>query len=321
MRPEALPKITLLAGGVGGAKAAEGLAFGPYAEKVSIIGNIGDDESFHGLWVSPDIDTLTYSLADMIDRQQGWGIQADGRSVLTALSRLGAETWMQLGDIDFATHIYRTQRRLQGDSPAQIATDIAQNLGVQVPILLPTDDIVQTRIETIDGWLSFQEYFVQKRCQPDVKSVHFEGAESAKAHPAACQALREADIIVIAPSNPIVSIAPILALKELRTAIVESKAKCVAISPLIGGKTVKGPADQMLRAQGYDNNSAAIAEIYQEILQGLMIDSRDAEEISALQAQGVKSIAVPTLMQTRHQKIDLMTQVIEWVETWGKDKI
>ena len=175
------PKITLLGGGVGGAKAAEGLVQSCYGDDVTIIGNIADDDQFHGLWVSPDIDTMTYSLADMSDRSQGWGIAQDGCRVLTALSHLGAECWMHLGDIDFATHIYRTQQRNQGKRPSDIARNIARALGVKTPILLPTDDIVQTRIKTPSGWMSFQEFFVKNRCQPEIEKIEFVGLEHARA--------------------------------------------------------------------------------------------------------------------------------------------
>lgn len=306
------PRITLLAGGVGGAKAAEGLASSHYRWNLSIIGNIADDQAFHGLWVSPDIDTLTYSLADLINREQGWGLRGDGNTTLRCLERLGADCWMQLGDMDFATHIYRTERRAQGDRPSEIAADIARKLGVEIPILLPTDDCVQTRIRTPDGWLSFQQYFVRERCAPEVQEVAFEGIDQARPTPEALNAIEQSELIILAPSNPVVSIGPILATPGIREAIAQSNATVVAISPLINGKTVKGPADRMLASAGVDADNGGIARLYDGLIDGLVIDHQDAHWQQPLQARGLAVALCDTLMTSASEKQALLEHTVEF---------
>ncbi|MBY4677013.1 2-phospho-L-lactate transferase [Marinobacterium arenosum] len=306
------PKITLLAGGVGGAKAAEGLASSHYRWNLQIIGNVADDQEFHGLWVSPDIDTLTYSLADLIDRQHGWGLRGDSSNTLHCLERLGAETWMQLGDMDFATHIFRTEQRRLGRRPTEIATQIAKRLGVEIPLLLPTDDRVQTRIGTDRGWLSFQEYFVRERCAPQVLEVRFDGIEQARPTAEALAAIRDAELILIAPSNPIVSIGPILATPGIRDAISRSDAYCIAISPLIGGKTVKGPADRMMSSLGYQSDLLGIAELYHGLIDALVIDRQDQPHQAALESLGLAVSVTDTLMSQPQQKQALMEHCVEF---------
>jgi len=305
-------KITLLAGGVGGAKAAEGIALSHYRWNLNIIGNIADDQEFHGLWVSPDIDTLTYSLADLIDRGNGWGLRGDSSRVLNSLQRLGNECWMQLGDMDIATHIYRTQQRRLGRRPSEIASEIAQRLGVDIPITLPTDDRVQTRIETPDGWLSFQEYFVRERCQPEVTAIRFDGAERAQATPEALAAIKDSDLIIFAPSNPLVSIAPILAIPGIREALENSAAYRIAISPLIGGKTVKGPADRMLASTGLSSDLDGIASFYRGLIDALVIDHQDSHWQDSLRQQGLAIAVTNTLMSRQEEKKQLLEETIEF---------
>ncbi|MBU2874858.1 2-phospho-L-lactate transferase [Marinobacter salexigens] len=313
-------RITLLAGGVGGAKLAEGLAAICPPENLSIIGNIADDEEFHGLWVSPDIDTLTYSLADMIDRKQGWGLADERHRVLAGLERLGCDTWMSLGDQDMATHIFRTQLRNQGVRPSAIAQTIAESLGVKAHILLPTDDPLQTRIKTEQGWLSFQEYFVRERCQPDVLDIRFKGAEESWPTPEAVQAIKNADLLLIAPSNPIVSIAPILAIPGIRQAVAETRAARVAVSPLIGGRTIKGPADRMLVASGFACNSLGVADSYAGLIDGLVIDDEDQAEREELEARGFQVLTTSTLMTCAEDKNRLAKDVLAFASTVGVEE-
>lgn len=310
-------RITLLAGGVGGAKLAEGLASICEPENLSIIGNIADDEEFHGLWVSPDIDTLTYSLADMIDRSQGWGLADERHRVLAGLERLGCDTWMSLGDQDMATHIFRTQLRNQGIRPSAIAQKIAEALGVNAHILLPTDDPLQTRIKTADGWLSFQEYFVRERCQPDVLDIRYEGAEESWPTPEAIKAIEDADLLLIAPSNPIVSIAPILAIPGIRQAVADTHAARVAVSPLIGGRTIKGPADRMLEASGFSCNSLGVADSYAGLIDGLVIDDEDQSERKELGARGLDVLTTSTLMSCAEDKARLAQEVVAFASSLG----
>tara|TARA_R110001583_G_C5616265_1_gene405829 strand:+ start:136 stop:1155 length:1020 start_codon:yes stop_codon:yes gene_type:complete len=305
-------KITVLAGGVGGAKMAEGLAFSRYGEQLSIIGNVADDQQFHGLWVSPDIDTLTYTLADLIDRDKGWGLNGESNHTLDALSRLGADTWMYLGDQDFATHIYRTEQRRQGVRPSEIARHIAHRLGVQANIILPTDDCIQNRVKTDQGWLDFQSYFVREQCQPQIEQFAIEGIEQATATEEALQAIAEADLIVFAPSNPIVSIGAILAIPGIREMLVRSSAYKVAVSPLINGQTVKGPADKMMTAAGYSCDQNGIADCYRGLIDALVIDPSDSDAAAGLMANGLAVLTIPTLMTTRRHKIDLAEAVVEF---------
>lgn len=303
-------KVVLLAGGVGGAKMAEGLASLDGID-LSIIGNVADDEVFHGLWVSPDIDTVTYSLAGMIDRKQGWGVADEGKRALGILNQLGEETWMTLGDKDLGLHIYRTMRRKNGDRPFDIARHIARSFGVKPDILLPTDDVIQTRLETDMGWLSFQQYFVREQCKPTVSSLRFDGVELARPTPEALTALAEADIIVFAPSNPLVSIAPTLAIPDIRKAVEEAQAVKIAVSPLIAGKVVKGPADRMMTALGMRADSLGIAEHYAGLIDLLVIDEADATLSPDIKALGIAPITEAILMKSQADKTRLAEQVIQ----------
>lgn len=310
--------VLLLAGGVGGAKAAQGLALTASEQdchyNVSVIGNIADDEEFHGLWVSPDIDTLMYTLSGEINTQQGWGMKNDGNTVLSQLQALGEDTWMFLGDRDFATHIYRTQRRRQGIRPSQICRELCAAFDCPLPIILPSDDCIQTRLSTDQGELSFQQYFVRERCAPTVNAIEFHGAQQATPTPEALQAIADADIIIFAPSNPLVSIGAILATPGLRDAIAKSRAVRLAISPFIGGRTVKGPADRMLLAQGLDTSPLSIASLYDGLIDALVIDESDAGWLSAIEQRGLRALATQTLMITDSDKRRLMDECLAFVE-------
>ena len=304
-------KVTLLAGGVGGAKMAEGLAALDSVD-LTIIGNVADDEVFHGLWVSPDIDTVTYTLADLIDRKQGWGVADDGMRALGMLEALGQPIWMTLGDKDLGLHIYRTMRRAQGDRPSQIAHDVARALNIKPRIVLPTDDRVQTRLLTDDGELSFQEYFVREKCVPEVSGLWFEGIGDARPTPEALDVIDRSDLFVIAPSNPLVSIDPILAVPGLQDAIVHTHKPVVAVSPLIAGKTVKGPAAKMMSGLGMEPTALGIARHYQGFVDRLVIDDQDAGFVEAIGALGIAVSAIDILMPNAERKAALASQVLEF---------
>lgn len=301
-------KVTLLAGGVGGAKMAEGFDGLPGVE-LSVIGNVADDASFHGLWVSPDIDTLTYSLANRIDRAQGWGVADESHRALSVLNELGAETWMTLGDRDFGLHIYRSHALAQGQTRSEVAAHVARVFGVKSKIILPTDDVVQTRVKVADGWLSFQEYFVREQCKPEVLALVYEGIEDAKPTEAALAAIAGADLIVLAPSNPLVSIAPILEVPGMRAAVKTAKAPVWAVSPLIDGKVVKGPADRMMKALGLRADALGVAQFYDGLLDGLIIDTLDAGLAPEIMALGTGCTVLPTLMTSRAEKVALAAAV------------
>ena len=303
-------KILLLSGGVGGAKMAEGFAFSRYAEQFSVIGNVADDQAFHGLWVSPDIDTLTYTLANEIDKEKGWGLKGESNRVLDQLNALGSDTWMYLGDKDFATHIYRTEQRNKGVRPTEIAANIARSFGVDTPIILPTDNCIQNKVKTESGWIDFQDYFVKWTCQPEVLDFKVEGIDEATATPEALKAIAEADLIVIAPSNPIVSINPILSVPGISEALDMAAGFKVAISPLINGSTIKGPADHMMRVAGYRSDVVGVADFYQGLIDALVVDQLDRDAVAELSDKVEYVLATDTLMFTRPNKIRLAETII-----------
>lgn len=306
------PRVLLLAGGVGGAKMAEGFAASCRPGDFSIIGNVADDQEFHGLWVSPDIDTLTYTLADLIDREKGWGVKEESYQTLAMLRQLGSDVWMNLGDRDFGVHLLRTQLRDKGWRPTSIARHIAQHLGVSIPILLPTDDTVHTEVETDEGWLVFQDYFVRQRCEPGVRGLRYQGIDRARPCPEALAAIDQADLIVFAPSNPLVSIHPILAVAGIRDAIQRSSAAKVAVSPLIAGKTVKGPADKMLQGMGYRPGIAGISDFYRGLADVLFIDNLDHAWQQSCADETLDVAVASILMRTQADKTNLAIAILDW---------
>jgi len=302
-------KVVLLAGGVGGAKLAEGLAAINEIE-LSIIGNIGDDDTFHGLKVSPDIDTLCYSLSSMINRSQGWGVMGDDYKALSFLKKLGSDTWMILGDSDFGLHIYRSERLRAGDRPTEILHDITNALAIKPAVLLPTDNNLKTKIKTCRGWLSFQEYFVKERCIPKVLDVFYEGASESKPTEEALNALKNAKVIVIAPSNPLLSIGPILAVPGIKELLQVSKAPKIAISPLIAGKSVKGPAATIMGSMNMRVDSHGVADFYKDFLDVLLIDNQDKHLKVEIECLGLKVAFENILMNTQKEKAFLASKVI-----------
>lgn len=310
MNTHSSPNIVMLCGGVGGAKMAEGFAHSRFADNLSLIGNVADDQDFHGLWVSPDIDTLTYTLTDNIDRSKGWGLVDESNRVLDQLKALGADTWMYLGDRDFATHILRTQLRHQGMRPTEIARRIAESFGLDVPLILPTDDVIQNQVKTENGWVAFQDFFVKWGCKPDVLECRVVGIDQAQATPEALHAIAQADMIVIAPSNPIVSINPILSVPGIREALELSSAFKVAVSPLVAGQTVKGPADKMMLAAGYRADVQGVADFYSGVVDALVIDQQDRTYLSAVEQRVEHVLVTDTLMFNRANKVRLAESIV-----------
>ena len=302
--------VLLLAGGVGGAKMAEGLNFSSNIS-LTILGNIGDDDSFHGLWVSPDIDTMIYTLSDEINKTQGWGVKDDDYKALSFLSKLGNNTWMSLGDKDLGLHIYRTERLRRGDRASDIVKDIAEAFGVKHHIILPTDDIVQTKVLTDQGWLTFQEYFVKERCSPVVKEIEFDGLNIAKPTHEALEAISMADLILIAPSNPFVSISPILNIPGILDAIKECDAIKLAVSPLINGKAIKGPAEKMMISLGLQADSIGVANFYKDLIDGIIIDSSDAELALEIKSLGMQVFCTNILMSNNSEKRRLAGEILD----------
>ncbi len=268
--------IVVLTGGTGGAKFVQGLAALVPARELTVIVNTGDDLTWWGLHVSPDLDSITYALAGILSRERGWGVEADTFHCLEAMCRMGAPAWFQLGDRDLATHLRRTELLSENKTLSEATSQIARGFGIETRILPMTDDRVETRVLTADGELSFQEYFVRERYQVAARGVRFEGAERAQAAPGVLQAIAHAEIVVIAPSNPITSTGPILAVPGIRQALKETMAPVAAISPIIGGAAVSGPAGELMQTQGLAVSIAGVVRCYADFLDLLVADERDS---------------------------------------------
>jgi len=294
-----VPRVVALAGGVGGAKLALGLQLVLPAGDLSVVVNTGDDQEFHGLLVCPDHDTVLYTLAGLADRERGWGLAGETWAAAGQLARLGEPAWFQLGDRDLALHVHRTHRLRDGERLTTVALDVAARLGVATRILPMSDAPVRTRVRTADGWLAFQDWFVRLRSEPAVLEVAFEGAERAQATPEVTAALAGAEAIAICPSNPLVSIAPILAVPGVRDAIAGARARGVrmtAVSPIVGGRALRGPADRMLAALGEEVSALGVARRYTGLVDALVIDVVDAALAPAIERLGIRAVVAPCVM-------------------------
>lgn len=285
---------TVLAGGVGAARFLRGLVEVVDPKSIVVVVNTGDDKSFYGLRVSPDIDINLYSLAGIINPEHNWGVAGDTFRALEMLRRYGQDTWFALGDSDLATHIYRTWQLGLGRPLSRITQELGERLGIGPRLLPMTDDVVETMIETPNGDLDFQEYLVQRGTQDEVLGVHFRGIESASPAPGVLEAIRESEVILIPPSNPIVSVGTILAVPGIREAILAADAPVVGVSPIVGGKTIKGPADKLLRALGYEATPLAVAQYYGNLLDGWVLDSKDASSASKVERTGLRVAVTDT---------------------------
>lgn len=288
--------ITILAGGVGGARFADGVAQVSDPAAISIIVNTADDFDLYGLRICPDIDTVMYNLAGIADPVNGWGIAGDTRATLDGIAAYGEDPWFLLGDRDFSTHILRTAW-LNKDIPlTSVIYFLRSRLDIASQILPMTDQPVATMIETADGTLAFQDYFVRRRQADDVTGVTFAGIENAQPTEPATTALTQADLILLAPSNPIVSIGPILAIPTYRNALAHRNSPAIAVSPIIGGKALKGPADRMLASLGHESSALGIARMYQGLIDGLVIDQQDADLAPAIEALGIRTLTTDAIM-------------------------
>ncbi len=283
-------KVAALSGGVGGAKLAEGLMRA--GAELTVIANTGDDFEHLGLSISPDIDSLVYALAGLADRERGWGRANETWSFMGALGALGGETWFNLGDSDLAMHVLRSERLAAGEPLSAVTAAIAGRLGVAARVIPATDQRLRTLVETESGPLAFQHYFVRERTTPRIAGFIFEGAEAARPAPGGLEALQDADRIVICPSNPYISIDPILAVAGYR----EAMRRAVCVSPIIGGRAVKGPAAKMMAELGLEPSSLAVARHYRGLIRALVVDEADAHEAPAIEAEGMRAIVAPTLM-------------------------
>ena len=305
--------VLALAGGVGGAKLALGLSRILPPERLAIVVNTGDDERFHGLHVSPDVDTMTYTLSGLYNPETGWGIDGDTFETLQMLNLLGADTWFNLGSRDFAMHIRRTELLNQGSSLSQVTSQLTANLGIRHAIIPMSDQPVRTVLDTDVGTLSMQEYFVKQRADPVVRSIHYVGAEDAQPSAGFASALDAAAAIVFCPSNPFLSVAPILAIPGVRDAIAGHRAPRVAVSPIVGGAAVRGPAGKIMQELGADVSAVGVAREYREICDVLVLDSQDADLVEAVGAEGVEAAVMPTIMQTDEDKVQLAERVLALV--------
>ena len=288
--------ILAIAGGVGGAKMAEGLVHALPPDTLSVLVNVADDFDHHGLRICPDLDTCLYTLSGLANREFGWGVAGDTRHALGAMARLGADPWFILGDMDLATHILRTERLRGGQPLSRIMADFAAALGIPVQLVPVTDDRVATMVSTPDGDLEFQGYFVRRRQQDDVLGVRFAGIEDARPAPGVLDAIATADTIVFCPSNPIVSVGPVLAVPGIRDALAASPARRIAVSPIIGGKALKGPADRMMATLGHESSALGVARLYVGLIDGFILDHEDADLIPAVEALGMRATAMASVM-------------------------
>ena len=293
-----------MSGGVGGAKLALGLAHA--GADLTVIANVGDDFEHLGVAVSPDIDTLVYTLSGLADAERGWGRSGETWSFMAALGELGGETWFNLGDRDLAMHVLRTARLAAGEPLSAVTADIARRLGVGATILPATDQPLRTVVGTAAGPLGFQQYFVRERTAPAVTGFSFEGAAAARPAPGVVEALEGAERIVICPSNPYISIDPILAVPGLRASVRDA----VAVSPIVGGNAVKGPTAKMMNELGLPSTSLEIARHYRGLISTLVIDRSDCGEADMIEAEGVKAVVAPTLMADLADRIRLARLVM-----------
>jgi LPPG:FO 2-phospho-L-lactate transferase len=304
-------RVALLAGGTGGTKLAHGFAQVLPGDDLAVIVNVGDDLELHGLHVSPDVDALLYTLGGLIDTERGWGVRGDTSTAHAMLERYGAPSWFRLGDADLATHIHRTHLMRAGATLTEATAAMASTLGIGARVLPATDDPVRTRVETDAGVLDFQDYFVRLRHEPEVRGVQLAGLETARAAAAAVEAIAAADLVVIGPSNPVVSIGPILALPELRAAVEASSAVRVAVSPIVAGAALKGPADRMLRSLGHEATALGVAKMYADLVHRFVLDDADADLARDVAALGMEADVLPTVMRTEADRAALARAVME----------
>lgn len=306
-------RIVVLVGGVGGAKLAHGLAQILAPGQLTVVVNTGDDFWHYGLRVCPDMDTVMYTLSGLVDKTNGWGVAGDTRATLGALRRYGEETWFGLGDQDIATHLLRTQALQKGERLTPIMRRLTSALGIPHPILPMTDAPVATRVDTVEhGELEFQEYFVRYRWQPTLKGIRFDGVEAASVTPEVSEALAGADAILFGPSNPWLSIAPILAVPGMREALLSRDVPRAAVTPIVDGQALKGPAAKLMAELGYIVSPGTVAQYYGNAINGFVYDKRDA----ALHIEGMRTVTLDTIMQTEQDRARLAVELLNWLESW-----
>ncbi|MGK2949662.1 MAG: 2-phospho-L-lactate transferase [Acidimicrobiales bacterium] len=301
-----------MCGGVGAARFLTGLVQVVPPEDITAVVNVGDDIDLHGLHVSPDLDTVVYTVAGAIDPERGWGLAGESWRAMEALDRYPeARTWFNLGDRDLATHLYRTDRLATGLPLSEVTADIARAWGLALRILPVTDDRLRTRVTVVgQGEIGFQEYFVGQRHEVPVSAIRFDGAEAARPAPGVLAALETAEQVVLAPSNPLVSIAPVLAVPGVREAVVARRDHTVAVSPIVAGAALKGPADRLLRELGHEASVVGVARLYAPLAGTLVIDEADADRAAEVEAAGLRCVVAPTIMRGAPEAAALAATVL-----------
>jgi LPPG:FO 2-phospho-L-lactate transferase len=305
--------IVALAGGVGAARFLEGLVAVVEPSEVTAIVNTGDDAVFYGLHVSPDIDIVVYTLTGLVDQAQGWGLRGDTHNALSMLESYGRPTWFQLGDRDFGTLIARTELLRDGVPLSEVTDRLRRALGLTVRLLPMTDDPVGTQVRTPEGLLPFQEYFVHRHCEPEVLEIVYGGMAEARPAPGLLEAIGRAETIVFCPSNPLVSLGTILTVQGVREALRATPARRVAISPIVAGGTIKGPADRMMRGLGWEVSAVGVAQAYRDVLDVMVIDQADAELAPRVRELGLRVVVTDTIMRDAASKAALARTVLESV--------
>jgi LPPG:FO 2-phospho-L-lactate transferase len=313
--------VCVLAGGVGAARLLAGMVRAVEPSEVDAIVNVGDDETLHGLRISPDLDTITYTLAGAIDAGRGWGLSDESWQAMASLRRYTSAAgrddlgWFNLGDRDLGTHLYRTSRLAEGATLSEVTAEITAAWGLGVRLRPVTDDALATRLVSPDlGELAFQEYFVREQHGVAVSSVSFVGAGEARPAPGVLEAISSAAAVVIAPSNPIVSIGPVLAVPGVREAVVARRDACVAVSPIVGGKALKGPADRLLVELGHEASALGVARLYRDVAAALVVDTVDADLAPAIEAEGLRCVVAPSIMTDADAAADLAGACLAAVE-------
>jgi len=309
-----IKKVTCLAGGVGAAKFLQGLVKMMPQENITVIVNTGDDIELYGLHISPDPDIVMYTLAGVVDEEKGWGIRGDTFNSLDMFQRYGLETWFKLGDKDLATHIYRTKLLKNGFSLEEVTQKLCEALGLKVKILPMTNEKTSPKIITDAGEMHFEEYLVKRGARDKVLNVVFGDVESAHPAEGVIESIRDAEGVIVCPSNPIVSIGPILAIKEIRETLKETPVKVAAISPIVKGATIKGPADKLMRGLGLEVSAYSVAFLYRDFLDVFIFDEVDRAEKDKIERLGVKAVTANTVMQSLQDKVELARFVLETLE-------
>jgi LPPG:FO 2-phospho-L-lactate transferase len=305
-------KVFALAGGVGGAKLAAGLQDTLQGGDFTVVVNTADDFDLWGLRICPDLDTVMYTLADLANPETGWGVIGESFGALGMLARYGEDPWFKLGDRDLATHVLRTARLRAGETLTRITTNLAGALGVSGVILPMCDEPVATVLDTPDGPLEFQEYFVRRSQRDEVLGVELRGIEDARPTGAVLEGLAAADLVVFCPSNPVVSIGPILAVPGMRESLAASRAPKIAVSPIVGGRALKGPADRMLASLGHEVSATGVARMYRGLVEGMVVDGADEAERSEIEALGMRVLVTDAIMRDAPDRARLAREVLEF---------